>query len=1024
MSPYRVTAILVVHDGATWLPEAVAAIASQERPIDKIIAVDTGSQDSSAKLLKGARIPLLTMDRETGFGQAIWHAVSTLPALQMKSDNPDRAEESETEWLWILHDDLAPQRGALAALLEAVSTRPSVVMAGPKLLGWHDRTHLLEVGISITGNGARWSGLEPSEYDQGQRDGVHEVLSVSTAGALIRRDVFEELGGFDQNLELFRDDVDFGWRVRVAGHGVLVVTDAVAYHAQASASERRSVDVKGAFLHRPLLLDRRNAAYVLLANSSWWLLPLLTLRLLGGALLRAIGYLFAKLPGYAADEILAIGSLFSQPTEIVKARRDRRAHRLVSPRIISEFIPPRWIQLRSSWSRGFAWLRSQIFPDANLEAFDQTSQLRTSEEDEDLLVPVASTSWRSLLKRPFILTLTLLLIASLIWARNRIGSISGGALPGQLSGARDLWQEYLSGWHYVGMGSSSATPPWIAIIALLSIPFFGSVPVLISTIFLFAPIILFMCAYVLLRSLTENRWLATLSAGFYSISPVAIAAINAGRLSTLFVLALLPILVLVGKDWNQVEKISWRRIFALGLLLAVIISFSPVIFLCALFATAVSTFRDYKDSHRSIYAHLIKLRLGRRLVLLLTSILLVTPWSFELLGDPRRFFLDSGFLLPGGDHNITLIGNPGGAGSLPWWIISPIAVVLFISFFSTTRARFVSEIGIISLLAATLVSVFSISGNGSFSQSSIYSGTLIACATCAAVCASVIMLDQIRERLIATHLNFRHYLAALLIVVTSLYSLTAMGWVLTEGANSPLRSSKESVLPPFLSVEKDAKILVIRQGVKAENSPLSFYIARGGDITLGQPDIAPEDNTKISQAVRELTDSTGLSSSSILTTYGIRYLFLKSPAEKNIITTIDGLGGFTRASSTSVGIVWKVSGVSGSVIYRDVRGAISPITPDEITQSLFVPGPGTITVTESYSRHWQISQNGIRLQRIQSEDGLPVFEVLEPGEITLLFDGSLRRGWISLEIIFLVIAIVIALPGGRRKREISEAELA
>jgi GT2 family glycosyltransferase len=154
----------------------------------------------------------------------------------------------------------------------------------------------LEVGISLATNGARWTGLEPAEYDQGQRDGIHEVLAVSTAGALIRRDVYEELGGFDKNLELFRDDVDFGWRARVAGHSAIVVTSAVAYHAQAAATERRTVDVKGALLHRPLLLDRRNAAYVLLANASVWALPILSLQLLAGAIVRSIGYLFAKLP--------------------------------------------------------------------------------------------------------------------------------------------------------------------------------------------------------------------------------------------------------------------------------------------------------------------------------------------------------------------------------------------------------------------------------------------------------------------------------------------------------------------------------------------------------------------------------------------------------------------------------------------------------------------------------------------------------------------------------------------------------
>ena len=227
MSTQRVSAILVVHDGSTWLPEVVASIISQTRNVDQILAVDTGSQDGSAKLLKGARIPVATLDRATGFGEAVAHGVEKLAA----------PIEGVEEWLWILHDDCALHPGALESLLAALSERPSVVMAGPKLLGWHNRTHLLEVGISLPSNGARWTGLEPNEYDQGQHDGIYEVLSVSTAGALIRRDVFEELGGFDQNLELFRDDVDFGWRVRTAGHSVAVVTDAIGYHAQAAVRD-------------------------------------------------------------------------------------------------------------------------------------------------------------------------------------------------------------------------------------------------------------------------------------------------------------------------------------------------------------------------------------------------------------------------------------------------------------------------------------------------------------------------------------------------------------------------------------------------------------------------------------------------------------------------------------------------------------------------------------------------------------------------------------------------------------------
>ncbi|MEY4438000.1 MAG: hypothetical protein RL249_412, partial [Actinomycetota bacterium] len=80
MSTQRVSAILVVHDGATWLPEVVASIVSQTRNVDQILAIDTGSTDGSAKLLKGARIPVATLERTTGFGEAVTYGVEHLAA--------------------------------------------------------------------------------------------------------------------------------------------------------------------------------------------------------------------------------------------------------------------------------------------------------------------------------------------------------------------------------------------------------------------------------------------------------------------------------------------------------------------------------------------------------------------------------------------------------------------------------------------------------------------------------------------------------------------------------------------------------------------------------------------------------------------------------------------------------------------------------------------------------------------------------------------------------------------------------
>ena len=61
--PFHVTAVIVSHDGAIWLPEVVAALSSQSRKIDHIVAVDNGSIDKSANLLRAAKIPVLTTSR-------------------------------------------------------------------------------------------------------------------------------------------------------------------------------------------------------------------------------------------------------------------------------------------------------------------------------------------------------------------------------------------------------------------------------------------------------------------------------------------------------------------------------------------------------------------------------------------------------------------------------------------------------------------------------------------------------------------------------------------------------------------------------------------------------------------------------------------------------------------------------------------------------------------------------------------------------------------------------------------------
>lgn len=1015
MSLHRVSAILVVHDGATWLPEVVASLDSQTRPFDHIVAVDTGSVDSSAKLLKGARIPILAMSRETGFGAAIASAVEKLPP------------SIENEWLWILHDDCAPAPGALEALLAALDDRPSVVMAGPKLLGWHDRTHLLEIGISIATNGARWTGLEDSEYDQGQHDGVADVLAVSTAGALIRRSVFEELGGFDQNLELFRDDVDFGWRVHAAGHGVIVVTDALAYHAQASATERREVDVRGALLHRPLLLDRQNAAYVLLANATWWLLPLLSLQLLGSAIIRAVGYLFAKLPGYAADEILAIGNLLVKPGELLKARKVRKKTRLISSRVVSHFIPSRGRQFRLALDRGATSLRDFILRPTEESLRDESLlDLPTEKEleEEDLLTPVTSRKWSSIFRKPFFIICIFLILLTLIWSRNRIGAVSGGTLAPSPSGAKDLWDFYFAPWHEVGLGSKSAAPLWMPIIALASIFTLGNVSLFISLFFIAAPLLLFLSGHHLVKKVSENRFICASAALIYAISPVSISAVNSGRFGILMIMILAPFLVEAALQWRKVGEFSIRKMSALSLLLALMFAFAPP-FLIALFALTLAAVTSdviemRKDPNKSPLYSLS----ARRVLLLLAPLALTIPWSLEILSSPKKFLIDIGLLSSGGGANLAFSANPGGAGSLPWWLISPVVLILAIALFSIDRAQKVALVGALFICLASISSIFTISGKGTTTSSYIYAGVLIALATLAALYCSVAILDKVREQLIATHINYRHFAVSALVAVSAIYVVTASGWIASQGPQAPLQSAQGEVLPPYLAIETQSKTLVLRERIVGTIPSLNYYIARGSDVSLGDADVAPAEVSEIVSAVTALADGSGVTSSKTFASYGITYIFLKAPSQGTLVQTIDGVGGFTRASSTTSGIVWKVSGATGDLILTDPSGKSAQLVPTSVPDEYMVTTPGVVTLTESYSRSWHLVQNGERLTRIKSDLSLPQFSVEEVGPVLLIYDGSVRRGWISLHLIILLTFILFASPSGRRKREISERELA
>jgi len=508
------------------------------------------------------------------------------------------------------------------------------------------------------------------------------------------------------------------------------------------------------------------------------------------------------------------------------------------------------------------------------------------------------------------------------------------------------------------------------------------------------------------------------------MSPVALASINSGRLATILLLVLAPRVPFILSAWKSIELNSWRRIYGLCLLLALFNAFTLTTTLISFGVIATAIFFDYQSFSVGQDKLIFRSRIYRRLTLLFVPFMLVAPYSFEAFVKPSRFLAEPGLAIAGGSTPLVLMGNPGGIGALPWWLASPILLVLIVALFSSTSARQIAQLGIIFLSTAVLFSVVSFSSHGNSGHAIMWTGSFLAIATLTSIAAGVVLLDRLRSTLVISNIHYRHILAALLLIFTSLYAVTSTVWSLTSGATSPVQSGRTTVMPAFLTAEPNTKILVLREISNGGSKSVQYYISRGTDIILGQPDVAPGQIHEIESAAQQLIDGSGITSSKVLAAYGIKYVFVKNPFNPTIIRTIDGLGGFARTSATSSGVVWRVSGAVGRLIFTAKDGTQQVLQSGEIGARTTVPGPGTLTLTESFDRSWQVVENGYRLPRLRDAHGLSQFQVSESGEISLIHDGTIRRGWLSLQLIGIVLVVVLALPAGRRKREISESELA
>ncbi len=221
MSPDRTVAVVVPSwNSAGLLPRCLASLEGQGIELETMV-VDNGSTDGTLAFLEREGVAHVSLDRNTGFAAAVNLGVTRVGA----------------DAILVLNADTVLEPGAIVRLREALDADGSLGGMQPRILqlegegGGGDvaSARLYSAGQALTRDGRAF------EVGAGEPQGEatlrgHEVFGVCGAACLLRRELFDQLGGYDERYFAFYEDVDLNVRARIAGWGFAYAPEAVVWH--------------------------------------------------------------------------------------------------------------------------------------------------------------------------------------------------------------------------------------------------------------------------------------------------------------------------------------------------------------------------------------------------------------------------------------------------------------------------------------------------------------------------------------------------------------------------------------------------------------------------------------------------------------------------------------------------------------------------------------------------------------------------------------------------------------------------
>ena len=811
---------------------------------------------------------------------AIVHLAAGASIVDLVAALPDTGPD---EWLWLLPADAAPEPGALARLLAKVEVAPSVVIAGPKLVDADDPTLLRSFGESITDHGVTVS-LAEDELDQSQHDTDDDVLGVVLPGMLVRRSMWELLGGPDRGLPTVDAGLDLSLRARLAGGRVVRVAGArVAVHPGVQDFLRRRPLPPRARdrVRRAAQLHRRMVYAPAAAVPIHWLslLPL--------AIVRVLVLLLGKRPGAIPGELAAtVQAIFDGTVPAARARL-RRSRRVGWAALAPLRIPPDVVRERRATARDREYARSGL---------------------------------ADLVRARFLpggATVTLVgLVLGVVLSLRLLGAtaLTGGALLPLSADLGALWASV--GWGpRDGLDLVGPADPFHTVLALLGTLTPWNPSLALVGLWIAAPALAALAAWWCATRLSTRAWPPVVAALLWVLAPPFLAALAEGRPAAVLVHVLLPWLALALLGAPR----SWSAAGAASLLFAAVAACAPVLVPVLLALVVVWAFAHPRTLVRLLAVPLPALVLAAPL--LAAQFARGTPLG--LLADPGPAVAadaPAGWQLLLGSPStngwgalVETLGLPGVlAVPAAVGLLAPLAAVALVALFLPGSARAVPAVLVAlgGLVSAVLAAHLAPAAAGAQSVG-IWPGTGLSLYWGGLVAAVVLALAPLRR--VAVVVGTAVLLSAAVAVAPPLVTLITGAGAVTasDGRVQPAIVVAEAVEDPGLG------ILVLRP---QPDGSLGATLERGAGTTLDRTSTFAATRPEPSAAQRELAELAGNLASRggfdpapVLARLGIEFVVLTPGADtteadgirERTAEALDAQPALETVGDTARGSLWR-----------------------------------------------------------------------------------------------------------------------